>query len=196
MKLVWPALFALAVSTVAAFTLAATLTSRTRAAAAAPVGPGVVLDMHRRFFAALDAGDAEKALAFVDTASEGGFADGADGGIARPDVMWLDEHGLPEHAHGLDAVRVLVGRHAKASIDGGPAWTTKIVKSRSDCYSAELSYAILEFERSRGVKGGTQRYRSTSLVRHAGDQWKLIHFHVSAADDETARLVSAGASKR
>jgi hypothetical protein len=191
MKLVWPAFFALT-----AFTVAALLATRTPAAAPAAVGPGVVLDMHRRFFAALDAGDAEKALAFVDTSSEGGFADGEDGGIARPDVMWLDEHGLPEHAHGLDAVRGLVARHAKASVDGGPAWTTKIVKSRSDCYSAELSYAILEFERSRGVKGGTRRYRSTSLVRHAGDQWKLLHFHVSAADAETARLVSASTEAR
>ena len=190
MKLVLPALFALT-----AFTLGATLTSR--APAAAPlVGPGGVIELHRQLFAAIDAGDADKAAALLDVSGSAGFADGEDGGIARPDLMWLDDHGLPESARGAEAARALLTRHAKASQDGGPKWSTKILKSRADCYSADLSYAVIEFERSRGVKGGTQRYFASALVRSVDGQWRVFHLHVSAADEETARLVSASSTTR
>lgn len=166
-------------------------------AAAAPAAPGggAVLAMQQQFFAAIDAGDPTKAMQFLDLRDAGGWSEGENGGIALPSVMWLDPRGAPEQAQGADAVRVLVAKHAKESDDGGPRWTTKFIRSRSDCYSADLSYCVAEFERTRGVKGGTQRYRATSLVRQVEGQWRLFHLHVSPADEATARVI-ADAEKR
>jgi ketosteroid isomerase-like protein len=154
-----------------------------RPAAAPAVGPGGVIDMQVRLFRALDTGDAAAAAAFVDTDPNGGLADGQDGGLQTPSVFLLDAQGAPIVAHGAENVKKLLAAQAQASKDGGPEWTTRILRSRADCYSGDLSYAVLELERSRGVKGGVHRYRSTALVRHAKDGgWKLMHWHVSSAE--------------
>lgn len=161
-----------------------------------PFGPGAVVELHRELFAALDAGDEAKAVALLDTTTEGGWAEGADGGLARPTLQLLDERGLPVSAQGPDAARTLLAATARASKDGGPAWSTKIVKLRADCPSGDISYAVLEFERTRGEKGATQRYRSTALVRWTDGRMKLFHWHVSPADEATAKLASASEAKK
>ncbi|MBI5363914.1 MAG: nuclear transport factor 2 family protein [Planctomycetes bacterium] len=181
-------------SLVLASTLAA-LAMRPEPAAPAPFGPGAVLGLQKQLFAAIDAGDEAKAAALLDDTKEGGWSDGENGGIERPTLMLLDARGLPVFAHGADAARALLAATARASKDGGPEWTTRIVRSRADCPSGELSYAVLEFERSRGVKGGVQRYRSTVLARWTDGRMKLVHWHVSAADESTAKLAAAD-SKR
>lgn len=160
-------------------------------------GPGAVLEMHKQLFAAIDAGDEARAVTFLDPAKEGGWPDGEGGGLGRPTLMLTAADGMPASANGAEEARALLAKIARASRDGGPEWSTKIVTSRSDCHSSELSYATFEFERTRGVKGGTQRWRSTSLVRHTeGGGWKLFHWHVSPADEATAQLVSAVGKKR
>lgn len=144
------------------------------------LGPGAVIDAHKKLFAALDAHRADDAIALVDTTGEAGFSDGEDGGIARPSAVLVDDGGAPVLASGAEAVKKAVRDLAKE--DGLPAWTTRIVRSRADCASAELSYAVLEIERTRGVKAGTKRYRSTSLVRLVDGTWRLFHWHLSPAD--------------
>lgn len=178
---------------VLAVVLGATLTMLATAAPRPAPGPGAVLAMHKALVAALDAGDAEKALTFLDESKEGGWADGEDGGIARPSLMLIDPAGLPVFADGAEEARALLAKVARAAKDGGPEWSSRIVRSRSDCHSPDLSYATLEFERTRGVKGGTQLWRSTVLVRWVDGQWKLFHWHVSPADAETAKLATVEA---
>jgi hypothetical protein len=170
--------------------LGSTLTLLATATPRPAPGPGAVLAMHNALVAALDAGDAEKALTFLDESKEGGWPDGENGGIERPSLMLTDSTGLPVFADGAEEARALLAKLARASRDGGPEWRTKIVRSRSDCHSPELSYATLEFERTRGVKGGTQLWRSTVLARWVDGQWKLFHWHVSPADAETAKLAT------
>lgn len=188
MKLVLVTTLVLA-STFAAFAM------RPEPAHPAPFGPGAVLDMHKQLLAAIDAGDEAKATAVLDETKEGGWTDSENGGIARPTLMLLDAHGLPVYAHGVEAARALLAQTARASKDGGPEWTTRVVRSRADCPSGDVSYAMIEFERSRGVKGGVYRYRSTVLARWTDGKMKLFHWHVSAADEGTAKIVAAD-SKR
>lgn len=156
----------------------------TSAAPSPTLGPGAILEMHKQLFAAIDKGDAEKAASFV--ADSGGTAE-------HPVTAFLiDENGKPTQAEGKTAVKELVTKLAKSSVDGGPEWTTTIVKTEADCPSGEMSWAVIEFDRNRGVKGGLKRYRSTSLVRYVeGAGWKIWHWHVSPADEEPARLAGA-----
>ena len=162
------------------------LASASPTAPSPALGPGAVLEMHKQLFAAIDKGDADKAASFV--------AD-ATGGQEQPVTAFLiDENGKPVQAEGKAGMKDLVTKLAKASLDGGPEWTTTIVKSQADCAYAEVSYALLEFERNRAVKGGLKRYRSTSLVRYVYGAWKLWHWHVSPADEATA-TIAGGARK-
>lgn len=145
------------------------------------LGPGAVLDLHRQLFTALDTGDAAKALTYLDTTSTDGYAEGQDGGLASPSLQLLDATNHPVSAYGPDACRALLTTLARPANDPTP-WRTKIVSSRSDCPSGDLSYAVLEFERMRGDSGPVTRYRSTALTRWTRDGgMKLFHWHVSLA---------------
>lgn len=172
----------LAVSAAAA--LAVTLLAARPAAPA--FGPGAVLEMHRALFKAIDSGDAEKAAALVDSSGENSKSPA----FASPSVYLVDANGLPVSARNLEETRALLAQLARASRDGGPEWSTTIQRSQADCGSPDLSCVVLELERSRGVKGGVRHYRSTSLVRWTDAGFRLVHWHVSPADEPTARAIA------
>jgi hypothetical protein len=164
------------------------LASNALARPAAPVlGPGAVIEMHKSLLAAIDRGDAEKAASFVD--AKGG--DVKSSAFAKPSLFLIDAHGLPVAARDLTDSRNAIAELAKASKDGGPEWSSKIVSVQADCGTPELSCVVLEFERTSGVEGGERRYLSTSVVRWTNDGFKLVHWHVSPANGDTARAVLA-----
>lgn len=154
--------------------------------AAPAFGPGAVLEMHRALFKAIDSGDAEKAAALVDSGGE----NDKSAAFASPSVYLVDATGLPVAAHNLEETRALLAQLARASRDGGPEWSTTIQRSQADCNASDLSCVVLEIERSRGVKGGVRRYRSTSAVRWTEGGFRLVHWHVSPADEPTARAIA------
>jgi hypothetical protein len=144
-------------------------------------GPGAVLEMHRRLFAALDAGDLERAREhFVEHRQGASWT--ADGGWTEPrgfQALLLDGEGRAvEAAAPADAVSALA-----AWSRGAEGARTKVLGAWTDCASAELSYAILELERSEPRADGAEirRYRLTSLVSHRNGRWVIWHVHLSPA---------------
>jgi hypothetical protein len=137
--------------------------------------------MHERLFAAIDRGDVEGALAFLhpDMHMERAW-------VERPCTVVLEDiDDRSQHAIGYEASRELLGSWVReAAADRGE---TRITRWLSNCFSSELSYAILEFERTRTVDGEpeTRRYVSTSLVTYADGGWKLTNWHVSPAGEVT-----------
>jgi hypothetical protein len=159
------------------------LLSPAPAAPAAP-GPGAVLVMHERLFRAMDAGDVSQALEFL-----------------HADIRPEDEHRprpcttiLPTLEGGMvsgasfDESRAALTGWIESSADAGGQWSTRLVSGYDDCFSGELSYAVLEFERVHEKDGArtATRYRSTSLVTYDGG-WKLTHWHVSRAPEQTGK---------
>jgi hypothetical protein len=146
-------------------------------------GPGAVLAMHEDLFAALDRGDVEAVRGHLGEASMGGDWTAAGGWSEPPGFLaWATEgagKGFSVTSR-EDGLRALLAWGAEGSKEGG-GWTTRITHAWSDCRSADLSFAALEFERTRTVGGATEtaRYRSTSLVSHDGKRWKLWLFHAS-----------------
>lgn len=148
-----------------------------RAAPPSALGPGAVIEMHKQLFAALDRGDADAAREFVE---------GDRKATPRTSTMFLvDASGAPVKATDADESRDLLARLAGQAKSAGGTWATTLTSEAADCYSPELSYAVLELERSHTVGGKTEvrRYRSTSLVRYADKGWKIFHWHVSPADE-------------
>ena len=152
--------------------------------------------MHKQLFAALDAGDVEAALAHLSPDLNMGRKY-----TERPCTVALSEiDGLSAHAIGNAASRKLLTDWVRAA--GEKASTTRVTRWLSDCFSAELSYAVLEFERTRTVDGErqTRRYVSTSLVTHRGGHWRITNWQVAPAGETTVsveipRWPSKGAAK-
>jgi hypothetical protein len=146
-------------------------------------GPGAVLAMHQQLFAALDRGDVETVRRSLgETPMGADWTPAAGWASPRGFLAWNSECGGPGFRADSreDALRALLAWGAQGTKgDGG--WTTKITSAWSDCHSPEISFAALEFERTRTVDGKseTARYRSTSLVSHDGERWILWLFHVS-----------------
>lgn len=157
-----------------------------RPAPPAPFGPGEVIRMHTQLLDALDRGDAEKAASFVNA----GVGANDDEVWTQPSLYLVDERGLPVSATTLESSRAVLGKLARASQDGGPQWSTRILRQQADCRADGIVGVVLELERSRGVKGGVLHYRSTSLVRWTKDGFRLVHWHVSPADEPTARAIA------
>ena len=166
-----------------------------------PPGPGGVIDTVKDFITALDSGHTKTLAAVLDVQVRG-----RDGMIVVPDqekpwgfrqaqttpsprfvdVAW-DGHTIAEsdrkqflhHVHS-DIARTKVAGRGMAS---------KIISIRADCPSADVSYAIVEFERSYTVAGksqGTQRFIATALLRHvekkastSAPDFRIFHLHAT-----------------
>ncbi len=159
------------------------------APAPAPVpGGGAVLAMHRELLGALDAGDVQAAQGFLSADSQ---PESAEGG--RPCTLFLvGADGSPVSAVGNGESRALLARFLAEQTALGGKFETRITRAWTDCPSAEVSWAVLEFERAHSEDGAvrTRRYRSTSIVRH-DDGWKLTAWHVSPADAPSAGIAAA-----
>ena len=143
-------------------------------AAPAP-GPGAVIAMHKAMFRAIDGGDLEGALGFLHADMDMDRDYGQ-----RPCTLFLvGDEGAPVSADGFAASNQLLADWLDSGASG---WKTRITSAHDNCLSGELSYAVLEFERTRATKLGTEtrRYRSTSLVTY-DEGWKITHWHVSPA---------------
>jgi hypothetical protein len=158
-------------------------------AAPTPPGPGAVIGMHERFFRAIDAGELDKALAFLH----------ADMNLdqqerARPCSLFLvDRAGVPRQATSFEASKKLLGEWIRTWTPAGSKCETRVTPIGADCFSAELSYAVLQLERkvTVGEKTTTQRYLCTSLVTHGGnDGWQLTHCHLSPGQADSASGVA------
>lgn len=145
--------------------------ARTPVRALASPGPGGVLELHRRLFAALEAHDREAALTVLDVDRK-----------ALPVSVVLFDGGPPLTARTRDGAAEALIEWAARTGSG-----TRIVRQQVECPSTDLSYAVLELERVQTSKDGTRRLRrfhATSLVREVEGRWKLFHWHVSPAEDD------------
>jgi len=147
-------------------------------------GPGAVIHMHEQLFAAADRGDHKGVIGFLhpDMNMDQEYRE-------RPCTLFLpDQKGeLVECESYAESRKALYG-WAKAQTEAGGTWKTSVRSLGSDCFSSELSYAVLEVDRSHTVDGKTttQRFVSTALVTY-DDGWKLTHWHLSPVPLETAR---------
>ncbi len=146
-------------------------------------GPGAVLEMHEKLFAALDRGDLETVRAHLGETPMGAEWSAAGGWTHPPGFLaWGSEgNGKGFAAESReDGLRSLLAWGSEGT-KGGGGWSTKITRAWSDCHSPELSFAALEFERTRTVEGKSEtvRYRSTSLVSYEDGRWVLWLFHAS-----------------
>jgi ketosteroid isomerase-like protein len=139
-------------------------------ASPAPLGPGAILEMHTRFFKAVDSGDADAVRAFFDGESD------------APSFL-CDASGKPVRAQNAKIAGDELARlAAQTKRDGG--YTTSMTVCKCDCPSGPMAYAVLELERKPLAKdGAAQHWRATSLVKYEKDGgWKLFHLHLSPAD--------------
>jgi hypothetical protein len=157
-----------------------TLALASSSPASAPVrGPGAVVSMHRSFFKAVDAGQTDTAMAFLHADMQMD-----DEYRRRPCQIWLvGTDGEPRAAQNQAQSRELLSQWIEAERASGASYKTKITPRAADCFSAELSFAVLDIERSCTRDGETtvERWRSTSLVTYDSD-WKLTHMHISPAE--------------
>ena len=167
--------------------LALALTWTLSAARPAAPGPGAVLHMHERLFAALDRGDVERVRSFLAPSVRGATWDGEGGWEApRGFLAYLpdaDGQGVAAENE-REGVEQLMAWSREAASQKGAGWKTEITRAWSDCRSADLSFAMLEFERTRPSQDGLERerYRSTSLVSHKKGGWVAWHIHISPQD--------------
>ena len=153
------------------------LAPRARSGPAALPGPGAVVGMHIQLFRALDAGDAGRAASFV--------------GPDQKTTLALDlVGGEPELETGRAGVMQRLAEWARAS--KGLGYSTSVEVLRADCPSGELSWAVLEIERSRETAAGVEveRYVSTSLVHYRSGGWRLMHWHLSPAGEPERQVAS------
>ncbi len=149
-------------------------------------GPESVVHMHERLFAAIDRGDVEGALAFLHPDMHMNRA-----WVERPCTVVLEGiDDRSQHAIGYEASRELVASWVRETGAAANGRETRITRWLSNCFSSELSYAIVEFERTRTVDGEaeTRRYVSTSLVTRDGGSWQLTNWHVSPAGEATVSV--------
>ncbi len=148
-------------------------------------GPGAVEAMHKQFFAALDRGDHAAAEGFLvaETNTKDAQAN------RWPWIRLPVENGVLESFDGLERARQGLRRFAGSATTktSGPA-TTRVVRSQADC-PGEVSYAVMEIERSVGADDArrTQRFLWTSLVRYVDGGWKIFHAHVSPIEGDAKR---------
>src|SRR5262245_48919742 len=152
---------------------ATTAVTAARPAPAAPdpaPGPGAVIAMHRELFAAMDRGDVEKALTFLHA-----DMNMKDPYRQRPCTLYLvADDGTPLRSEGCDESRSLFTLQLKNDGAARGTWKTTITSAHDDCFSSELTWCTLEFERTHVVDGRstTRRYRSTTLAAYDGG-WKM-----------------------
>ena len=161
----------------------ANATLSTAAPSPAALGPGAVIHMHEQLFAALDAGDAEKAVAFLHEDMEMD-----DEWRRRPCQVFLtDAKGETRQARKHAESAALLTTMAKESVLKGVTCETTVRPLSTDCFSAELSYAVLEVERAyrMGKESWTERLLCTSMVTY-DEGWELTHWHLSPAPGKAA----------
>ena len=139
-------------------------------------GPGGVIEMHEKLFAAIDAGDTEAALGFLH----------ADMNMKsrlemtrRPCTLVLP--GRPIAVGQATSSKALA---AFIESQGHGDWQTEIVRAQADCPSQDASWAVLEVKRTHTGEDGAvseKRYNSSSIVAHDGD-FTLTHWHLSPAE--------------
>jgi hypothetical protein len=155
-------------------------------AAPGAIGPGGVIAMHESLFAALDRADAEGVKGRLGSISGLGACVDSRGQWSDPPsfLVALIEPG----AAAKTAADPAAG--AEALLEWARSETplkTRILSGWSDCYSKDIGFAILEFER-RGADGErARRYQSTSFARSTDEGWKLYFWQVAAvASDGSA----------
>ncbi len=147
-------------------------------------GPGAVLEMHKQLFAALDRGDLDTVREHLGESRLGAAWTPEEGWSGAPGFLaWCSdaERGFASESR-ESGLRSLLAWAAEGNRNEG-AWSTRITRAWTDCASGALSFAALEFARTRTIHGETEsvRYRSTSLVSFDGERWVLWLFHVSRA---------------
>jgi SnoaL-like protein len=147
-----------------------------RATSSPAPGPGAVIEMHKQLFAALDSGDEVAAKAFLTPGLDTPFfllSPAASNAAAEE----------PQRLENAEAAAGAFAALAQASRRAGGVFQTRITSAKADCESPQLSYAVLEIERTHTVQDAVEvrRYRSTSLVQYVDHRWRLAHWHVSAA---------------
>ena len=171
------------------------LVSRT----AAPVpGPGGVIDTMQDFITALDTGSARSLGAILDVQKSPGFVVQPDASskwgfkeVKRAysprfvDVTWDDQaFSVQDRKQFIHKVHSGITR-SKQKASG---MQTKIISLRAECPSADVSYAVIEFERSYTIEGksrGSKRMIGTALLRHVrkakdGDpDFRIFQWHAS-----------------
>jgi hypothetical protein len=144
------------------------------------LGPGAVIHMHEELFRAIDAGDAEIAIGFLHK-----DMDMDDKWRKRPcQIFFTDIQGKTVRAMNHSDSRKLMTRMTQRLAASEGSVKTTIRPLSSNCFSAKLSYAVLEIKRvyRHGKKSWIERFVSTSLVTH-DNGWKLTHWHLSPAVD-------------
>ena len=151
----------------ALLTLPALLALALPPAAPPAAGPGAILAMQKALFAAIDRGDADAAGKFVASDRKG------PGGMTS--LFLVDRSGAAMSATDASSARAALAKLAAESKAAGGTFETKIVGESADCPDSELSFAVLEFERTHtaGGKVETRRYRGTLLARYEGSEWKV-----------------------
>jgi len=153
------------------------LTPRGDAARPAP-GPGAVIHMHERLFAAIDSGDVDAALGFLHTDMRM-----EDEWSKRPCQVFIAEpSGVALGARNHAESRELLARFVKDQKAKGGRVKTEVVPLSTNCYSGELSYGVMELVRTRteGKQISEERWISTALVTEDGG-WKLTHWQLAPA---------------
>lgn len=164
----------------------AVLTTSAGPAGPAPLpGPGGVLDLHEELFRAMDEGDVDAIRGILADSKRG--ATWKDGRWGDPRSFLAYGNLSSGEAFTADSkkqgLRLLADMGDAPEGPGGP-WKTTITRCWADCPSPDISFAALQFERTRGVGDEilTERYRSTSLVSHTERGWELWHIHISPLD--------------
>ncbi len=142
------------------------------------LGPGAVLDMHQALFRALDEGDAGRLENLLASVPSGATWSSGEGWGAPQGFLAFGPGGEGSASR---AASVEDGRELLLRWAGERGWQTRITQGWTDCASAEISYAVLELERTRRTDSGEriERFRSTSLVSHRNGRWVIWHFHLS-----------------
>lgn len=161
-----------------------------RAPEAAPaLGPGSVLAMHVRLFAAAERASAEEVRSLLFDGQEMGWIFEGDGKDGRPGVF---QSFLPS---GSGTARIDGQEDATGRLAAWAAgWKHEVGTAWADCGSGALSFCAFELTRSRGAgeEATSERWHGTSLVTYEDgkgeDQgWKIRHLHLSPADPEAVQ---------
>jgi hypothetical protein len=151
--------------------LAAFAAPRSASELATPAGPGGVIHMVKKHFAALDRGDVEAALDLVAAPGETHFP-----------ITWYDvgTDCQPLNLSGREAVAKALAEQCAQNKAGG--WTTTKIADdvHADCHSPQLGYATLTLER-KAEGQPSQRLRMTALGCYVSEKnaWRWFHLHVS-----------------
>jgi hypothetical protein len=113
-------------------------------------------------------------------------------------VFFTNAAGKTRRAMNNSESRELLAEMAREGAESGGSVKTTVKPLSTDCFSAELSYAVLEVERvhERGGQTWTETFVSTSLVTYADNGWKLTHWHLTPAGDLPGATMAKKVSQR